>query len=415
MADTPWRGTPEFEAAVKEWAEETRLPIEEARSQLDDIYRSTPEFVGPSKVVRGPTPHGWSSAVEKSLRLADSGDELKVPKVLGPHEVWAKQDHLGLPHEAKRLHKTFDEIVERTARQLGQSTDHAREALLVMFDDITPLRHRNVLNQLLKELKKAEKDQLLKSISDGLKELEAKHKAKAKTGPVLVEEATERRLPKKSATAEWTGTMDELLEELDEGASSLDGQQQRAARLKAIEEAAGREFPNTRYGPTDWAKRIPDRLSDIGGASEPLPPSMGQHLRGPIESSLRESSNVRRMITPIHPPPQAAPPVPPVPSWTTRAVKALPKAAGAAGSAIGGALWDLGPPIGPTPMSTMGLSILTPEAGGGSDVVTPEDVERSRKFWEDYDARQAAELSKQVRPNPNFQLPVYEPAEVGAR
>ena len=218
-------------------------------------------------------------------------------------------------------------------------------------------------------------------------------------------------------TNEWTGTLDELLEELDEGASSLEDQQ-RAARLKAIDEAAEREFPkkpNAIRTTPDWAKRMPDRLSDIGGASEPLPPSMGQHLRGPIESSLRESSNVRRMITPIHPPPQAAPPVPPVPSWTTRAVKALPKAAGAAGSAIGGALWDLGPPIGPTPMSTMGLSILTPEAGGGSDVVTPEDVERSRKFWEDYDARQAAELSKQVRPNPNFQLPVYEPAEVGAR
>ena len=371
MADTPWRGTPEFEAAVKEWAEETRLPIEEARSQLDDIYRSTPEFIGPSKVVRGPTPRGWQSAVERSLRgdqRVDLGDLL-------------------------------DELAE-------EGIDIEKE-LADWSDD--PLHTE------------AEYDALNKD--------SAARRAEGKP-PRLYDYETRALFDPE--TNEWTGTLDELLEELDEGASSLEDQQRAArpgitaaeleARFKNIEAAAEREkLSRLVEGPKkpatpDWAKRMPDRLSDIGGASEPLPPSLGQHLKGPIERSLRESSNVRRMVTPIHPPPQAAPPAPPpVPSWTTRAAKALPKAAGAAGSAIGGALWDLGPPIGPTPMSTMGLSMVTPEVGGGSDVVTPEDIERSRKFWEDYDARQAAELSKQVRPNPNFQLPVYEPAEVGAR
>ena len=61
------------------------------------------------------------------------------------------------------------------------------------------------------------------------------------------------------------------------------------------------------------------------------------------------------------------------------------------------------------------LSATTPKAGEGSDVVTPEDIKRSKEFWEEYDARHGAGLSRQVRANPTLQLPVYGPQVAGAQ
>ena len=423
MADTPWRGTPEFDAAVTKWAEESGLPIEEARSQLDDIYRAAPEF-GPSKIVQGPTPHRWRGAVEKSLRgtlrdgtwtgtagdLSDLLDDMAAEGIDINKELeeWGMGPHLD--EEAAKLER---EMARANTPKIAAEWESQRQSLLKASEGLDRLDDSRIKSNFLDDflmtrpLRGGPGDPPQGVFAPTYTE-EMRQEASAKWKEIESRAASEGVDLKTAVKRAYV----EMAEQIPRVHSdhmpppSLVEDPARAARLKDIEAAAERQFPKKPATP-DWASRMPDRLSGME-----QPSSMSQYMKGPIERSLREGSNVSRMATPM-PATPSAPPTPP--SLVTRVGSSLPRAARTAGSAIGGALYDLGPPIGGSPVGTAMLSATTPKAGEGSDVVTPEDIKRSKEFWEEYDARHGAGLSRQVRANPTLQLPVYGPQVAGAQ
>ena len=485
MADTPWRGTPEFETAVKKWAEESGLPIEEARTQLDDIYRAAPEF-GPSKVVQGPTPHGWRGAIERSLRgdrsigdlldemaaegididkeLADWGDELKVPKDwdaaveetkrLGPrtsgewglHDAIEETKRLGpMTHDQWGYHGAVEE--QKAAREATRARTLAQK---------NEIRRQIAIEDILGDdsLSHAEKTKRLSEVEEQFKHWEfrrttagdyveqpgleeklgyerAQHDQQRAARLKDIEAAAERQFPKKP-TAERVPLLDDLMEEIGrQSGKSADEMLDELAKKGIVsgvdpadvlhdliidEEEAAQRRPSKKPATPDWAKRMPDRLSDMSGAQEPLPPSLKQYMKGPIERSLREGSNVRRIATPM-PTPTPAPPTPP--SLVTSVGRTLPRAAmrsaldaaaatpGVLGreakmfarnmpAASAGALWDLGPPIGGTPFGTAFLSATTPKAGEGSDLADERAASRQTKAREEESWRTTTPDTRQM-------------------